>query len=134
MDCPRCKLPLREVRYESCQTEMCDNCWGLWLDTGELEGVLNDHTFSLSDEERSHVLDAMTASHPGPQDPIPCPACGKVMDRVHYDQSVHIVLDRCADHGIWFDTGEVKRIEAVSDTSEKIHQMVVRKLGLKSKS
>ena len=109
---------------------MGDDSWGLWLDPGELETILGERDHVLSAKERTRVLDTMKASNAGPQDPIPCPVCKKTMEHIHYDESVHVVLDQCAEHGIWCDTGEIKKIEAVSDTSEQVHQMVLKKLGL----
>lgn len=130
MDCPRCKLPLRTVDYEDVETDMCDSCWGFWLDTGELEQILDVRQMQFDESEQKAILEVMTASQPGRQDPAPCPKCGQVMGRLHYDQSVHIVLDRCNDHGIWLDTGEIKKVQAVAEQSENIHRMLLQKLGL----
>jgi len=129
MKCPRCKLPLRQVEYEGVETDMCDACWGFFLDTGELEEILEKRALTFSKEEKKQVLDIRTASATGPTAPAPCPKCGEIMKRVHYDQAVHLVIDRCDEHGIWLDTGEIKRVQALAEKSEALHKLLLKKLG-----
>jgi Zn-finger nucleic acid-binding protein len=129
MKCPRCNVPLQKVDYEGVETDMCDQCWGFWLDTGELEQVLDRKKFVFSEKERKQILDLMSASDQGPTEPAPCPRCGETMERFHYDESVHLVIDRCDEHGVWLDTGEIKKVQAVAETSGAIHRMLLRKLG-----
>ena len=130
MDCPRCKLPLSEVDYEGVATDMCGNCWGFWLDTGELEEIIARRDLSFTDAEREEILDVRTAPLTGPADPAPCPKCGNIMQRTHYDESVHLIIDRCLEHGVWLDTGEIKKVQALAEKSAGIHRMLLRKLGL----
>ncbi|HEV2835520.1 MAG TPA: zf-TFIIB domain-containing protein [Pyrinomonadaceae bacterium] len=37
MKCPRCDGSLKEVQLEEVMIDRCDNCGGVWLDSGELE-------------------------------------------------------------------------------------------------
>lgn len=37
MECPRCDGSLTENKIEEVQVDTCDNCGGVWLDSGELE-------------------------------------------------------------------------------------------------
>jgi Zn-finger nucleic acid-binding protein len=129
MLCPRCKLSLKKVDYEGVETDMCDGCWGFWLDRGELEDVLERRDLTFSDAEREKILDIREASERGPTAPAPCPKCKQLMERLHYDELVHLVVDRCEDHGIWLDTGEIKKIQALADSSEAAHRLLLRKLG-----
>jgi Zn-finger nucleic acid-binding protein len=123
-------LPLSRVDYEGVETDMCPQCWGFWLDSGELEEVLECKQFVFSQEEREEVLDLMSASDPGPTEPAKCPRCGKMMERFHYDQSIHLVLDRCRPHGLWLDTGEIKKVQAVAEKSGRVHKLLLRKMGV----
>jgi Zn-finger nucleic acid-binding protein len=129
MNCPRCKLPLRTVDYEGVETDMCDACWGFWLDTGELEVVLKRRSLVFSEEERQKILDVRSASRAGDTSPASCPRCRKPMERVHYDEGVHLVIDRCGAHGIWLDTGEIKKVQALAERSAQVHRMLLRKLA-----
>ena len=37
MKCPRCDGSLKELQFEEVMIDRCDNCGGVWLDSGELE-------------------------------------------------------------------------------------------------
>jgi len=130
MLCPRCRLPLRQVDYEGVPCDMCDACWGFWLDTGELEAVLATDEVSFSKEEAKAILDVKSASKKGPTAPAPCPRCSRTMRRVHCDTVVHLVVDRCDEHGVWLDTGEIKKVEAMAMQSKDFHTLLLRKFGL----
>jgi len=130
MDCPRCKHPLRKVDYEGVETDMCERCWGLWLDSGEFAEILTRRDYVFSPEETALCLDVRTASRAGKTTPAPCPKCLRTMERQHYDESVHLVIDRCPEHGVWLDTGEIKKAQALAEKSRAIHCMLIKKLGI----
>ena len=130
LSCPRCKMPLRTVSYEGVQTEMCDICWGFFLDSNELETILARKELSFSAEEKAKILDIRTASQFGPSEPAPCPKCGKTMERVHCNSEVHLLIDKCSTDGIWLDTGEIKKVQALAERSNALHQLLLKKLGV----
>jgi ribosomal protein L37AE/L43A len=39
MNCPRCNGRLGERAFHGVRIDVCENCGGVWLDTGELEMV-----------------------------------------------------------------------------------------------
>ena len=39
MKCPRCDGSLKESKFEEVMIDTCDNCGGVWLDSGELQQV-----------------------------------------------------------------------------------------------
>ena len=39
---------------------------------------------------------------------IPCPECGKLMNRRNFAGCSGIIVDGCKDHGTWFDREELK--------------------------
>ena len=91
------------------EIDYCNSCKGIWLDSGELEllfsnndnGNINDFLFTKSDH-----LDAKR-----------CPICKKKMELVEFENS-GIILDRCTNnHGIWFDSGELRSLLKTSEES-----------------
>ena len=56
------------------------------------------------------------------------------MGRVHYDESVHLVIDCCSDHGVWLDTGEIKKVQALAEKSAVIHSLLIKKLGIRPRN
>lgn len=41
---------------------------------------------------------------------VSCPRCGRYMNRENFSKISGIVIDRCGDHGVWLDSGELERI------------------------
>lgn len=134
MDCPRCKLMLRTTDYEGVEVDMCDNCWGIWLDTGELGRVIDARDMKFSSEEKRQLTKLRGgAAEPQAGDPAPCPHCGKIMEQVRSDVGTPLVIDRCPDHGVWLDTGEIKTVQAVAESSAEFHRLLLTKLGLRTR-
>jgi Transcription factor zinc-finger len=46
MSCPRCDGSLSENQFEAVLIDTCENCGGIWLDSGELEQLLKHDTDS----------------------------------------------------------------------------------------
>jgi len=40
MQCPRCSANLTETKFEDVAIDRCDKCGGVWLDSGELEQLI----------------------------------------------------------------------------------------------
>ncbi len=39
MRCPKCGMELIEIDYKNIKVDKCSECYGVWLDAGELEAV-----------------------------------------------------------------------------------------------
>jgi Zn-finger nucleic acid-binding protein len=50
---------------------------------------------------------------------LACPKCNGVMHPVNYSYSSGIIIDRCADHGIWLDRGELDKVQLSRETWAK---------------
>ena len=96
MDCPRCHMPLVAMDYEGVPVDLCEQCWGLWLDRGELAQVIDKPTLSFSPEERKLILDVRKAWDQGPEQVVGCPKCGKPMQAVQ-KRSPKMPDWRCSD-------------------------------------
>lgn len=104
MKCPVCHIDMLVVEYNSIELDYCDNCHGVWFDSGELElfagklgigstGVLNPLCHNTEEKTRK------------------CPICGKKMDKCSVAKSVETILDSCPQgDGLWFDGGEVAHL------------------------
>jgi Zn-finger nucleic acid-binding protein len=128
MDCPRCKLSLKAETYEGHRVELCQSCWGVYVETGELVAILASHEYHLSPEEKKNVLEGKKAKGRGSVAPIACPKCRRQMERLNVDPALSLVIDRCPQHGMWLDTGEIKTIEAVVEGSQEIGRLLVQKI------
>jgi Zn-finger nucleic acid-binding protein len=130
MDCPRCHLSLRKDRYEGVEVDFCDACWGCWLDDGEFARILESRGLEFSADEKDVVLAMMTASKAGPRGQLLCPRCRSFMEQLRYDERVELLIDRCPQHGVWLDAGEIKKAQAVAEQSKAIQKLLIRKLKL----
>ena len=88
----------------------CPKCEGIWADAVGLQQICADR------EKQSAVLgmaSPMTTAEAGDLDKVryvPCPVCGKLMNRVNFAHCSHVVVDVCNVHGTWFDKDELRRI------------------------
>jgi len=93
------------------------NCYGIWLDDGELELLLQDS------EEKTKLLNSFVVDKNSGEKPVRCPICRKKMDKVLCGTENKITLDKCKkQHGIWFNEGELERVAEMGglDENDKI--------------
>lgn len=41
---------------------------------------------------------------------IKCPVCAKLMNRVNFGTKSGVIVDRCKEHGVWLDGGELRHL------------------------
>ncbi len=109
MICPTCKHTMVAVEYHNIELDYCNNCKGVWFDSGELDLLLK----SQSLEEPKAFFDGILNS----QEPVSsekkrmCPICGRKMKKTAIGEQSRILIDACREkHGLWFDGGEVTRL------------------------
>ena len=113
MNCPTCREPLLVLELHDVEIDFCDECRAIWLDTGELELLLEgapDKDSLLSSLEPARDVEEAVRN---------CPICRRVMDKVHCGAEDQVLLDQCPKgHGIWFDKGELSRVAAMAWTGQ----------------
>jgi len=117
-------LELAEV-----EIDYCTECGGIWLDSGELEQLLQDP------QQAREVLDSFKIESGSAEKPRRCPICLRKMKKIIVDQSGPTLrLDKCArGHGLWFDKGELQDIlgRARLDKDNKIPKLLAEMFGEK---
>ena len=115
MQCPCCEdSTLIKVTYEHVEVDKCPQCFGVWLDEGELEKIVE-----CRDKKVSSVLMKETIGHSFLGIPkhergkdLHCPHCQKTLIAINYSLSSGVILDRCPDgHGMWFDQTELEKVQ-----------------------
>ncbi len=116
MICPVCKDSMVILELSEVEIDFCTGCDGIWLDSGELELLLEDV------EEREKLLSTLTTDAAYPEKPYHCPICNKKMEKVHVGENEDVLIDRCVKgHGLWFDKGELKAVlELGADEENKV--------------
>jgi Zn-finger nucleic acid-binding protein len=105
--CPRCSLPLEDVKVTDTPLEECMHCGGIWIDITEFE-------FLCSNAEAQQAATGLRIPPPVPTDPkvryLKCPQCANLMNRMNYAGCSGIVINVCGAHGIWLDRDRMRQI------------------------
>ena len=113
--CPRCAKGLKTIDLKLSGTfliERCDQCLGLFFDPAELEALLDAAVKNIYLIDR-RGLDSINANRQPDQYPvayIKCPVCSQLMNRVNFGARSGVIVDRCKDHGVWLDGGELRHL------------------------
>jgi Zn-finger nucleic acid-binding protein len=100
--CPACNEPMIVLEVEQIEIDHCIACGGVWLDSGELELLLE------SAANKDELMATLTECVEGKEKHIRCPICSKNLQKLRYGLDKEIILDKCpSNDGIWFDRGEL---------------------------
>jgi Zn-finger nucleic acid-binding protein len=89
--CPVCREPLHRAGF----TERCAKCTGAWIHEDALVAMMQERTAALV------FLPWQPRDRDGDR---PCAVCATPMQPVSLGT---VALDRCAEHGVWFDPEEL---------------------------
>lgn len=113
--CPRCAVPLQSIDLQlngKFLIERCERCLGLFFDPGELDALLQatvTHVYTINRKQLDNLNNALRSSDYGTSY-IKCPVCATLMHRVNFGARSGVIVDRCADHGLWLDGGELRQL------------------------
>jgi Zn-finger nucleic acid-binding protein len=114
--CPHCELSLEslDLGFERpFFIERCPRCLGLFFDPGELDALVDQRILPPTRIDRlrlQRILDDETPDEFLRVRYVKCPTCGERMNRRTYGARAGVITDECRDHGIWLDSGELRRI------------------------
>jgi len=105
MKCPYCKSTMIVLELKQVEIDYCSQCGGIWLDTGEMELLLE------SPEKRDLLLVSFRLDPRSTEKKLRCPICRKKMQKAMAGLDSTILIDKCyRGHGLWFDKGELQQI------------------------
>lgn len=116
LKCPRCDEEMQTLMLGSTMATECAECGGLWLNPAALQSLCNAR------EAHAAVVNALAARAPARHEPldtiryIPCPRCGKLMNRQNFARSSGVITDVCKADGVWLDRGELQRVIGFVDS------------------
>ena len=104
--CPKCDTALIVLRFRSIEVDYCEQCGGLWFDSGELEQLLADTGARGDDPWFKQLTEVSPAA---PKTRYLCPRCDQRLRETCVPNGPR--LDVCPQrHGLWFDAGELRQI------------------------
>ena len=121
MNCPVCKTAMVILELQSIEIDYCPSCEGIWLDSGELELLLEDSV------EKENLLKSFQTDEKSSEQKLKCPICRKKMDKILVGKDKSVLIDKCKNHhGLWFDKGELESIISMGsfDKSNKVLQLM----------
>jgi Zn-finger nucleic acid-binding protein len=88
------------------EIDHCVHCGGIWLDTGELELLLDDP------QKAPYLLDSFQEAPAASESPRRCPICEKKRTKIMVGSSKPpLLIDRCRrTDGIWLDRSDLQEI------------------------
>lgn len=126
--CPRCDKPLQTIDLKiegKFLIERCNDCLGLLFDPGELETLLDKSVSNVFhiDIKQIDNINKMRRHQDYPVGYIKCPICRKMMHRINFGTQSGVIVDKCKNHGIWLDGGELKHLmEWMKSGGQMLHQ------------
>lgn len=111
-----CEAQLFAAELEGFNLAGCGACGGVWLTHGAASRVMSGRVL-----QASRLADQLAGkTKPNPAllaQRAHCPECRTELARVH---TVGVEIDVCAEHGTWFDRGELDRLmDAVAPPAPK---------------
>jgi len=110
LECPRCAVGLVLVELSGRALRECEQCGGLWVERDTLQAICTDQENQEAVISFDFVPRAVDKIRKGTRVYVPCPECGKLMNRNNFAGCSGVVVDWCKAHGTWFDQNELRRI------------------------
>mgnify|MGYP001058701488 CR=1 FL=1 len=105
MICPTCKNDMIVVEYHEIELDYCTDCQGVWLDSGELELLLESMNMESSHLFLTNILASKESK--ASEKKRKCPICGQKMKQTAIGREPETLIDVCQqEDGLWFDGGE----------------------------
>lgn len=132
MNCPIDSQPMIVLELEQIEIDYCSHCGGIWLDSGELE-------LMMETKKEVEYLDSLFRQNlKSKEKSIGCPICSKKMNKVSVGKNGEVLIDKCPrNHGLWFDKGELEKVLLLGSggkenkISDLLKQMFKNKLTTK---
>ncbi|MHC5060598.1 MAG: zf-TFIIB domain-containing protein [Planctomycetota bacterium] len=127
MDCPVCEVAMITCQLDEVEIDYCLDCSGIWLDTGELEMLLEDAAGAKD------LLASFKQVENCIEKPRKCPICLKKMEKILAGPAASAqLLDRCKKgDGLWFDGGELGDVLKMGSFDEqgKVQKLLADMFG-----
>lgn len=111
LSCPICHRLLKLVLDEGAPVHACERCKGVWVKFVDEKTLMQMQPQILTiDEIRRLRKLYQPVDKLDPGRLRACPVCNELMYRRNWGGYSGVVVDRCEEHGTWYDEGEVEKI------------------------
>lgn len=100
-----------ELDREGEAIQGCANCKGIWVNFDAERKILKSKMEPFTIDEIRRLREKFQPL--GRIEEIryyPCPACGQMMQRKNWGSHSGVIVDKCKEHGTWYDEHELEKI------------------------
>ncbi|MFH1196630.1 MAG: zf-TFIIB domain-containing protein [bacterium] len=113
MNCPVCKEPMIVLELNQVEIDYCTSCESTWLDSGELEFLLEEST------NKEKIISSLSIRIDVAEKKLKCPYCRKKMDKIKIEGKEAIIIDKCPrGEGHLFEKDELQKVLIAGNLSE----------------
>jgi len=116
LDCPDCKTEMEQIDVgisEEIIIHRCVECDGVFISEEDLQHTIRHQTGVVHKIDYSilrFILDNPRQEYHTEAAYRNCPVCAKQMSRAIYAAVSGVMIDRCLEHGVWLDSGEMQQL------------------------
>ncbi|MEA3489672.1 MAG: zf-TFIIB domain-containing protein [Candidatus Omnitrophota bacterium] len=130
--CPKCNVRMKTVIRGGVETDECPECGGIWVDRVEEKQVLEMEPAVFTVDDLRNLRKVYKPE--GKIEKVKyfkCPRCGKFMWRKNYMHHSGVIVDKCREHGTFFDKGELeKAIEFIKKGGVEYEKLKIAEIGI----
>ena len=111
--CPRCGANLVARSEKSATAYDCRTCGGIWLSVETFNKICTEKNTQSAAKNYVAALRAGAVQKSLPENTpkyLPCPHCKQQMNRRNFAEKSGVIIDICAQDGVWLDKQELSRI------------------------
>ena len=115
LSCPDCHSDMEHIDIglgEEMVVHRCQQCDGIFITESDLADALRHHIGTVHKVDYSTLRFILDNPRQEGNDRAlrQCPVCSKQMNKGIYAAVSGVLIDKCPEHGIWLDSGELKQL------------------------
>ena len=111
--CSDCHAPLEAIAEDAGSLLNCRKCGGQFVEHALLRSLLERHELvGQAFPDAPYQRPVSTREAPERIHYRPCAVCQRMMNRKNFGGASGVIVDVCAQHGTWFDAGELPQVLA----------------------
>ena len=137
LNCLSCETEMEQINVgiaEEIIIHRCATCDGVFISEEDLQhtirhqiGVVHKIDYSIL----RFILDNPRQEYGIDTDYRHCPVCAKRMSKTIYAAVSGVMIDRCLEHGVWLDSGEMQQLFEWKSAYASLKQKELKEEGVK---
>jgi len=131
LNCPLCQETMEQINIgiiEDIVIHHCKACDGIFVTEEDLQQTIKHHVGVVQVIDRKmlrFILDHPRHENDTNRAYKPCPVCHQTMRKLTYGAVSGVLIDRCTEHGVWLDSGELQQLFEWKSAAVSLHKQKV---------